>query len=286
MTAIERPGKVSVTAATELRPATDAPTVTGPDSQYLGDPNFMTSLARRLSVIRAFSEHRRNLTISQVSQTTGLSRASVRRCLYTLAALGYVGESNKHFFLKAQVLTLGHAYLSSTPLAVVAQPYLDEVSLALHESCSAAVLDGDDIVYICRSAETRIMSIALMVGTRLPAYCTSMGQVLLAHLDAPALDAYLGRVHLVARTDRTITSVSRLRKTLHAVRRAGHALLDQELEAGLRSIAVPVIDARGQVVAAVNVGVHASRISLEIMETVFLPALKKCSAALGAVLVT
>ena len=146
-------------------------------SEHAGDPNFMASLARGLLVIRAFSEYRRNLTISQTSQATGLPRAAARRCLYTLRVLGYVGEDDKRFFLRPQVLTLGHAYLSSTPLAVSAQPYLDEVSRGLRESCSAAILDGDDIVYICRSAETRIMSISLLVGTRLPAYCTSMGEV-------------------------------------------------------------------------------------------------------------
>ena len=172
-----------------------------------GDPNFMSSLARGLQVIRAFSEYRRNLTISQVSQATGLSRAAARRCLHTLSKLGYVGEDNKRYFLRPQVLTLGHAYLSSTPLAVSAQPYLDEVSRALRESCSAAVLDGDEIVYICRSAETRIMSISLLVGTRLPAYCTAMGQVLLAHLPGEQLEKYIASVKLIGRTDRTVTSI-------------------------------------------------------------------------------
>jgi IclR family pca regulon transcriptional regulator len=244
-----------------------------PRDEHAGDPNFMASLARGLHVIRAFSEFRRNLTISQISQSTGLSRAAVRRCLYTL-----------RFFLRPQVLTLGHAYLSSTPLAVTAQPYLDEVSRTLRESCSAAVLDGDDIVYICRSAETRIMSISLLVGTRLPAYCTSMGQVLLANLSTEALEDYLARVRLVERTGRTITSVPKLRKALDHVRDAGFAMLDQELEVGLRSIAVPVRDSRGSVVAAINVGTHSSRVSLEEMQARFLPSLTKCANGLGNIL--
>ena len=248
------------------------------------DPDFMTSLARGLQVIRAFSEFRRNLTISQISQATGLSRASVRRCLHTLRVLGYAGEDNKRFYLRPQVLTLGHAYLASTPLAVAAQPYLDEVSRGVRESCSAAILDGDDIVYICRSAETRIMSISLLVGTRLPAYCTAMGQVLLAHLPAVQLEEYLGRVRLVERTNRTVTSVPRLRKALATVRDAGFALLDQELEVGLRSIAVPVRDGRGAVAAAINISTHASRVSLEEMQSRFLPLLTKCSAGLGSLL--
>jgi IclR family transcriptional regulator, pca regulon regulatory protein len=253
-------------------------------NEHAGDPNFMASLARGLQVIRAFSEYRRNLTISQVSQATGLPRAAARRCLYTLKKLGYVGEDEKRFFLRPQVLTLGHAYLSSTPLAVSAQPYLDEVSRALRESCSAAILDGDDIVYICRSAETRIMSISLLVGTRLPAYCTSMGQVLLAHLPPEALEEYLARVQLVERTDKTITSVAKLRKVLAQVRSTGHAVLDQELEVGLRSIAVPVRDRRGAVVAAINVGTHASRATVHEMESRFLPALTRCAGGLGELL--
>ncbi|MEO8057672.1 MAG: IclR family transcriptional regulator C-terminal domain-containing protein [Burkholderiales bacterium] len=253
---------------------TDAPT---------GDPNFMTSLARGLQVVRAFSEHRHHLTISQVSQSTGLSRAAARRCLYTLQQLGYVGEDERRYFLRPLVLTLGHSYLASTPLATRAQPCLDGVSQALAESCSLAVLDGDEIVYICRSAETRIISINLLVGTRLPAYCTSMGHVLLAHLPAPDLEAYLARVRLVARTDRTTTSVSKLRKLLRSVREADHALLDQELEVGLRSIAVPVRDARGTVVAAMNVSTHASRATMDEMRQRFLPVLLDGAGQLGAV---
>ena len=270
--------------AVAKREETVVPQGPGAVDEHAGDPNFMASLARGLRVIRAFSEFRRSLTISQISQATGLSRAAVRRCLYTLNKLGYVGEDNKRFFLRPQVLTLGHAYLSSTPLAVAAQPYLDEVSRALRESCSAAILDGDDIVYICRSAETRIMSISLLVGTRLPAYCTSMGQVLLAHLSGQALEDYLGRVRLVERTHRTITTVPKLRKVLAQVRDAGFALLDQELEVGLRSIAVPVRDGRGSVVAAINVGTHASRTSIEEMQSRFLPQLTKCAHGLGNLL--
>ena len=265
---------------TAARPPGAAP---GPDP-YAGDPNFMASLARGLQVIRAFSEFRRNLTISQVSQATGIPRAAARRCLYTLKVLGYVDEVDRRFSLRPQVLTLGHAYLSSTPLAVVAQPYLDAVSQTVHESCSAAILDGDDIVYICRSAEKRILSISLLVGTRLPAYCTALGQVLLAQLPSEELEAYLARVKLVGRTDNTITSVAKLRKVIAQVRKADFALLDQELEVGLRSIAVPVRDARGSVVAAINVGTHASRFSLAELESRCLPPLRQCAAELARML--
>ena len=166
----------------------------------------MASLARGLQVIRAFSEFRRNLTISQVSQATGIPRAAARRCLYTLKALGYVDEVDRRFTLRPQVLTLGHAYLSSTPLAIVAQPYLDDVSRKVQESCSAAILDGDDIVYICRSAEKRILSISLLVGTRLPAYCTR-ARTGAAGVPAGRAAGDLSRrvSKLVGRTDNTIT---------------------------------------------------------------------------------
>ena len=251
---------------------------------YAGDPNFMTSLERGLRVICAFSEHRRSLTISQVSQSTGLSRSAARRCLYTLRALGYAAEVDARFSLRPKVLALGHAYLSSTPLATVAQPFLDEVSTALGESCSAAILDGDDIVYICRSAEKRILSINLTVGARLPAYCTSMGQVLLADLEAPELETYLSGARMVARTNRTTTSAAALRKQLLDVRRNGFACLDQELEAGLCSIAVPVTGVGGRVVAAINVSTHATRVAARDMPSRFLRKLQACARAIGAAL--
>lgn len=271
-------------AATAATSPSEAQPALPPVETHAGDPDFMASLARGLMVIRAFSEFRRNLTISQISQATGLPRAAARRCLYTLKVLGYVDEDNKRYSLRPQVLTLGHAYLSSTPLAVVAQPYLDEVSRALRESCSAAILDGDDVVYICRSAEKRILSISLLVGTRLPAYCTALGHVLLAHLSTDQLEQYLARVRLVERTDKTITSVPKLRKALTQVRNAGFAVLDQELEVGLRSIAVPVRDSRGNVVAAINVGTHSSRSTLADLESRCLPPLARCAGELGKLL--
>jgi IclR family pca regulon transcriptional regulator len=248
------------------------------------DPDFMTSLARGLQVIRAFTEHRRLLTMSQVSQATGLSRAAAGRCLHTLGRLGYVGVEGRRYFLRPQVLALGHAYLVSTPLTARAQPVLDRVSAQLHESCSMAMLEGEDIVYVGRSAETRILSITLMVGSRLPAYCTAMGQVLLAALDDPALDAFLATAKLVARTPRTTVSADKLRKRLQAVRRTGHALLDQELEAGVRSIAVPVVDAGGRVVAAINASGHADRVETRTLRERFLPVLHDAAAELAGTL--
>jgi IclR family transcriptional regulator, pca regulon regulatory protein len=262
------------------RPAAVAP----PGAGFAGDPDFMLSLARGLAVLRAFADSRSHLTIAQVSQRTGLARAVARRCLYTLRQLGYVGEDERWFFLRPQVLSLGHAYLSSTPLAVLAQPFLDEVGRTVHQSCSVATLDGDDIVYVCRSAVTRVMSINLVVGTRLPAYCTSMGQVLLAHLPEAELADYLARVRLVARTSRTLTTVPRLRKALAQARARGYALLDEELEVGLCSVAVPLRDARGRVVAAMNIGAPSSQTSPAAMESRFVPVLQRAADRLAQVL--
>src|SRR5437867_5454276 len=200
-----------------------------------GDPNFMTSLARGLAVIRAFTQQRRHLSIAQLSQRTGIPRAAVRRCLHTLTKLGYVGsDDGRGYALRPRILALGHAYLSSTPLATMAQPLLDNISEALHESSSMAVLEGDEILYVARSTTTtRLMSIDLGLGSRLPAYCSSMGRVLLADLPATEIDAYLSRVSLVKLTHRTVSTASDLKRVLATVQRQDYAIVDQELELGL-----------------------------------------------------
>lgn len=241
-----------------------------------GDPNFMTSLERGLAVLQAFSQERRVLTTSQISQRTGIPRAAVRRCLYTLAKLGFVTEEdNRLFSLRPRVLKLGHAYLATTPLAHAAQPVLRHISTTLNESSSVAILDGDEILYIARASTSRIMSIDLHIGSRLPAYCTSMGRVLLSHFSDEALDAYLDRTKLIQYTPRTIVSREGLRSTLESVRTNGYALVDQELEIGLRSIAVPILGAGRHVTAALNVGVQAARVSTAEMESRILPVLRE-----------
>lgn len=249
-----------------------------------GDPNFMTSLARGLAVIQGFSQQKRSLTIAQLSHRTGIPRAAVRRCLYTLSRLGLAGsDDGKTFSLRPKMLSLGHAYLSSTTLATSAQPLLDRVSEVLDESSSIALLDGDDILYVARSSTTRrIMSVDLSLGTHLPAYCTSMGRVLLAHLPPAAIDAYLRQAKLVAYTPRTIVAPERLRKVLAQVAAEGHAIVDQELELGLRSVAVPVRDLRGNVVAAMNISTQASRVPLPELTRRFLPPLHAAARELGS----
>jgi len=246
----------------------------------------MTSLARGLAVIRGFSQQRRRMSIAQLSLRTGIPRAAVRRCLYTLGKLGYVAsEDGRSFALRPQILSLGHAYLSSVPLVMAAQPVLDQVSAAIHESCSLAILDGDEILYVARSsASTRIMSIDLGVGSRLPAHCTSMGRVLLAGMPADDLAAFLRRVKLAPFTPRTLVAKDRLAEAIAVVGRQQYALVDQELEIGLRSIAVPVKDFRARVAAAINVSVQATRVSVAEMEKTFLPALRAAADELGMML--
>ncbi len=250
---------------------------------FTGDPNFMTSLARGLAVIHAFQERKRHLTIAQISHRTEIPRAAVRRCLHTLMKLGYVTTDGRTYSLLPKVLTLGHAYLSSTPLAVTAQPILDRLSEQLHEACSMATLEGDEILYIARSATPqRLISVDPGAGSRLPAYCTSMGRILLAGLDDTAFEEYLAQADLQVKTSRTVHTPEGLRASIEEIRRQGWVIIDQELEIGLRSLAVPVRDAAGQVLAALNVGTHVSRVSRHELETRFLPALLEASRELSS----
>ncbi|OHC66789.1 MAG: IclR family transcriptional regulator [Pseudomonadales bacterium RIFCSPLOWO2_02_FULL_63_210] len=248
-----------------------------------GDPNFMTSLARGLAVINAFQERKRHLTIAQISHRTEIPRAAVRRCLYTLMKLGYATTDGRTYSLLPKVLTLGHAYLSSTPLAVSAQPFLDRISEQLHEACNLATLEGEQVLYIARSAiPQRLISVDLSVGSRLPAYCTSMGRVLLAALDDDSLHDYLNHADLQAKTSRTLHTPEALWECMQQVRQQGWCLVDQELEQGLRSLAVPVYDSSGHVLAAMNVSTHAGRVPARELEQRFLPIMLNASRELSS----
>ena len=242
---------------------------------------FVQSLERGLAVIRAFSHDRPRMTLSDVARETGMTRAAARRFLITLEHLGYVSSDGRMFTLRPSVLQLGYAYLSSFSLTEIAQDHLEELADGLHESCSASVLDGDDIVYIARASTNRIMTIGLSVGTRLPAYCTSMGRVLLASLESSQLEDYLGHANLRERTVHTITDVDELRDELAKVRRQGWCLLDQELEEGVRSVAVPIRDSGGRTVAAINTSAHATRVTLSTLKERFLPALQECASQIN-----
>lgn len=235
---------------------------------------FVQSLERGLAVIRAFSGETPALTLSEVARLTGLTRATARRILLTLQSLGYVRSDGRLFSLTPQVLTIAHAYLSSLNLWEIARPAMEELVERTHESSSAATLDRTDIVYVARvPTKQRIMTISLAVGSRLPAHATSMGRVLLAHLSPAEQDEFFDRAELHPLTKRTVTDQGALRAILGGVRERGWALVDQELEEGVRSIAAPLRGSNGTVLAALNVSTHAGRVSLGTVRSEFLPAL-------------
>lgn len=279
---------MSKATTTETRAAAEAdderePTI-AEQIDAMTDPSFMTSLARGLAVVQAFSDSRKPQTIANISQKTGIPRAAVRRCLHTLRELGYVDAELNNFSLRPKVLTLGYSYLSSTPLTVSAQPYLNEISRTLNESSSMAVLEDGEVLYVARASTSRVMSVALNTGSRLPAYCTSLGRVMLAHLPPDELEQYLAKTKLRAMTENTVVNQKRLREILADVRRDGYAINDEELELGLRSIAVPVRGASGQVLAALNVGAQAARVSVKQLEKEFLPVLVRGAQELAILL--
>jgi len=251
---------------------------------FEGNPDFVLSLARGLSIIEAFQDHPDGVTVGDVASRTGLSRAAVRRSLITLELLGYASHSGSVYRLGSRVLRLGFSFLSSTSLPALALPVLEEVSASIHESSSLSALEGDEIVYLARSAARRVMSIGLSVGSRLPAFCTSMGRVLLAALPERELRAYLKRVALRSYTPNSVRSKRVLAAEIERARRQGYALVNEELELGLRSLAVPVRTRSGRVVAAMNTGVHASRATPAEMITRFLPVLQEGAERLGLAL--
>jgi IclR family transcriptional regulator, pca regulon regulatory protein len=245
---------------------------------------FVQSFAKGLSVIRAFGSETRTLTLSQVSARTGLTRAAARRILLTLQSLQYVRPEGRNFSLTPKILDLGYSYLSATPLWNVAEPFMEEVVNTLHESCSASVLDGTDIVYILRVPTKKIMTINLSIGSRLPAYCTSMGRVLLGELGDEALDAVLARSGLKNFTPRTQTNPRRLKQIIREDQRKGWSLVDQELEEGLVSLSVPIRGRNGKILAAMNVSGQAARTPPREMTRRFLPVLNKSAERINTAL--
>jgi IclR family pca regulon transcriptional regulator len=275
---------------------------TGASKQELGR-EFVESLARGLTVITAFGEGRAELTLTAVAQATGLARATARRALITLEHLGYITTHDRVFRLTPRVLGLGFPPLSRTSLPEIAAPHLTELSQRLHDSVSLAVLTGDEIQYTARVSTRRIMSVNVTVGTRLPAYATSLGRVILADLpetSAPEVrdDGEPNRLHpptpltslapstpstlSPSLTPRTITDPERFRAELDRVRKAGYAMVEGELEQGLRSIAVPVRDRGGRAVAAVNVAMHSGRRTAEACVSDVLPELHATATRIEA----
>ena len=246
--------------------------------------DIIASMLKGLSVIEAFRAEHPRLSISEVSEITGLDRATARRCLLTLHEGGYADYDGKFFTLTPRVLRLGMGALAALPLAQLVQPWLDQLSDQIGQSTSVSILDDTEIVYLARAAQRRVMSIGLMPGSRLPAHCTSMGRVLLAALPEAEARGLIERSDLSPRTAFSLTDPEEILARLAQVRREGYALIDQEVEPGLRSIAVPLYSARGRVVAALNTGVAAVQGSAEELVTLYLPALLKVQAGLRRVL--
>lgn len=246
--------------------------------------DIMGGLAKGLAVIETFNAEQPRQSISDVSAASGLDRATARRCLLTLAHHGYADYDGKFFTLTPRVLRLGTACLATMPLPQIVQPLLDRVSDAIGQSSSVSILDGTEIVYIARAAQRKVMSIALMPGSRLPAYCTSMGRVMLAAMTETEARTILNAAPRPARTAFTLTDPDRIVEELRRVRAQGFSINNQEVEIGLRSIAVPLLNARGKTVAAMNIGVPAANEDVGQLTTTYLPALLGMQAELRAMI--
>lgn len=250
--------------------------------EHSGDPEFMTSLARGLAVMRCVAESVRPVTIAEASRRTGISRSATQRCLYTLVDTGYVSQEGKGYIICRKALALSRPFHSLTALVARARPVLDTLRNTLGESCSLSVLEDDQLYYVARAEASRIMSINLRVGSRLPAYPTSMGRVLLAGYPQERQHSYLSRVNLLPLTPRTVVNDNALLRLLKETGAQGYTIVDQELEIGLRSVAVPVTR-RGKVVAALNVGMAVSRVSLRDIQRRILPALRETAMIISSV---
>lgn len=250
----------------------------------IGERDLMGGFAKGLKVMEAFGPERQRLSITEAAETSGLDRATARRCLLTLAELGYADYDGKFFSLTPKILRIGHAWLSATPLPVLLQPHLDQLSERVRHSASASILDNTEIVYIARAAQKRVMSINLMPGSRLPAYSASMGRVLLAALTDAEVEVIVSASTLKAHTPRTLTDPGLLKAEISRVREQGYAVIDQELEIGLCSIAVPIRNDRGRVVAAVNVGAPAAVLPAAELPAHCFPAMLDLQARLKPLL--
>lgn len=238
-------------------------------------PDFVTALARGLSVIRVLGEDGPPATLAEISRRVGLARATVRRSLITLETLGYVENDGRTFALTSKVLSLGYSYLSSIPLARASRSCLEEISAVLNESSGTAILDGDDVVLLVRVPVQRVVNPGIPSGSRLPAYCTATGYVLLAGQPDEAIDDYLSRIHPEAITPRTETDLAKIRSSIFATRRAGYGFQSEQAEVGVHAISVPIENARHRVVAAINVVAPVDRVSEQEMVGRFVPLMRK-----------
>jgi len=246
--------------------------------------DLIAGLEKGLSVIGAFDQERPRLTMSEVATLCGLTRAAARRYLITLEHLGYVTSERRMFSLTPKVLRLGQSYMHSARLPRIVQPELHKLAYALKEASSAGVLDGADVICIAATSAGRVVSATLQPGTRVPAYCTANGRVLLAALPQEVVDDWIALQTLAPLTPHTITHAERLRIEIARTRAQGYAAVDQELEMGMRTISVPLKNYRGEVLAAMNVCVHAARVSMEQLVDECLPALFHAQAGLRTLL--
>lgn len=245
-----------------------------------GDRDYVGALAAGLEVLQAFDAGHRRMTLSEVAARNEMDRAKARRYLLTLHALGFVKRNDRQFELTPRVLQLGYAYQASNQYRAVIQQYLEDITAELGESSSLAVLDGDDVVYVVRSsARHRLMDITLSVGTRLPAAYTSMGRALLAQLSEAELEASLARVKLKAFTAASVTSSDVLKDEIIKVREQGYSVVDQELDSGLRSVAVPIFAGNGELLGAINISTNAARVDMATLIGVYLLRLQKAAEA-------
>ncbi len=254
--------------------STSTPTPANGDNGAIKNRDYVSSLARGLEILRAFSRKRRRMTLSEVAAETGINRAAARRFLLTLVHEGYAVADGKLFDLTPQVLELGFSVLSSMGVWDLSRPFLERLAEEIEESVSAAVLDGSDVVYVCGAQYHRVISVGVTLGNRLPAYCTATGRVLLAERPVEEWDVMIAGLQLEPRTRRTVTSKTRFREILEEVREHGWALVDQELEAGLVSIAIPLRKRSGEVFGAINVGCPTVRATPADMVERMLPRLK------------
>ncbi|UOA29215.1 IclR family transcriptional regulator C-terminal domain-containing protein [Pseudosulfitobacter sp. DSM 107133] len=246
--------------------------------------DILGSLSKGLQVLECFGTERPRLSIAQVAALTGQDRASTRRCLLTLHHLGYAAYDGKYFSLTPRVLRLGMGALAALPLPQIVQPWLDQLSEQIGQSCSVSMLDETEIVYLARAAQRRVMSIGLMPGSRLPAHCTSMGRVLLAALPPEQARQVIAASDLTPRTVHSLHDPADIMAEITRVGRQGYAVIDQEVELGLRSLAVPIVDAKGRVVSALNTGMASLHATPSELRDTYLPALLKVQEGLQRVL--
>jgi IclR family pca regulon transcriptional regulator len=249
------------------------------------DKEFMLTLAKGLAVLNSFGRHRPTMTLSQAAETVRLSRATARRVLHTLVDLGYVAQNGRQFALSPRVMQLGFAYISSQSWIDRAVPLMKSLSERFHESCSAAILEGTEIIYVARIPARRIMSAALAVGSRLPAFHSSMGRIQLGFLDEVEVWRRLKSIRIEPFTPATITDLQALHERIREDRRQGFSIVDEELERGLRSIAVPLVERDGQCVGALNLSTHSTRTTRNALRETFLPELKAVAEQVSAYMV-